>query len=464
VQSKLREFVSRADYDSDANYNTARNALTGRADHRVRVDGGTTDRLLSAKLGEVISVLDFGADPTGVADSTPAIQAAINAAARTWGVGGETTGAVVFVPGGRYVLGSSLTISNNAGVSLVGEGKTKSNLIAGDASMVVLDIVNNNNARMFLHGLRIHGGTPALGIAIRTSSSGNQIDVRDCWIDTFAKGIVGNPNSDSYVTGCTMEFVAKVLELTASNDITFAQNTIVDCGPISLGAGSFDPMFDITSSHRIDIFNNRIIATSAMSPQPNGVVRFSSCVDCSYEHNRSNRVASYAGPFIKSQNNTGLLVTNNFFGRSTEHTILDIDSTDLTVDGNIFAGTTGGSMMTVELRGTAGWSVQNNKFRNNGGLYDFQGVNGTGLIRDGVLDGNKFALGYNITPIGGNMYVGKANVGGVNRAWLGSAPTTGTWTQNDVVWIPATAGNFAGFICTASGTPGTWRTFAGVSA
>jgi hypothetical protein len=46
-----------------------------------------------------------------------------------------------------------------------------------------------------------------------------------------------------------------------------------------------------------------------------------------------------------------------------------------------------------------------------------------------------------------------------------AAPTTGAWVQGQIVWNTApTAGGFAGFICTASGTPGTWKTFGAISA
>ena len=39
-----------------------------------------------------------------------------------------------------------------------------------------------------------------------------------------------------------------------------------------------------------------------------------------------------------------------------------------------------------------------------------------------------------------------------------AAPTTGTWLRGDVVWrSDATSGQNAGWMCTASGTPGTWR-------
>lgn len=43
---------------------------------------------------------------------------------------------------------------------------------------------------------------------------------------------------------------------------------------------------------------------------------------------------------------------------------------------------------------------------------------------------------------------------------LSAAPTTGTWARGD--WVknsaPASAGYF-GFVCTAAGTPGTWKGF-----
>lgn len=58
--------------------------------------------------GAPVNVLDYGADPTGVADSQPAIQAAINA------------GAVeIIIPSGTYRLNSGLTISKNNAVKKI---------------------------------------------------------------------------------------------------------------------------------------------------------------------------------------------------------------------------------------------------------------------------------------------------------------------------------------------------------
>lgn len=59
---------------------------------------------------EIISVLDFGADPTGVADSTAAIQAAIDAA----------NGGTVYVPAGTYKTSATLNCTK-IGASIVGD-------------------------------------------------------------------------------------------------------------------------------------------------------------------------------------------------------------------------------------------------------------------------------------------------------------------------------------------------------
>lgn len=58
--------------------------------------------------GAPVNVLDWGADPTGVADSQPAIQAAIN------------SGAVeIIIPSGTYRLNSGLTVSKNNAVKKI---------------------------------------------------------------------------------------------------------------------------------------------------------------------------------------------------------------------------------------------------------------------------------------------------------------------------------------------------------
>ena len=77
---------------------------------RFTQDGtGAVERLASEKLKEVVSVLDFGADPTGTLDSTGAIQAALN------------TGSAVYIPAGTYSI-SALVYTATSGQRVFGDG------------------------------------------------------------------------------------------------------------------------------------------------------------------------------------------------------------------------------------------------------------------------------------------------------------------------------------------------------
>lgn len=41
-----------------------------------------------------------------------------------------------------------------------------------------------------------------------------------------------------------------------------------------------------------------------------------------------------------------------------------------------------------------------------------------------------------------------------------ASPTSGTWSVGDIRWNTSpTAGGYVGWVCTASGTPGTWKGF-----
>jgi hypothetical protein len=70
---------------------------------------GAVTETVAAKLAQTVSVLDFGADPTGATDSAPSIQAAINSGA-----------GAVSIPVGDYTLSSGIIIP--PGVIVTGQG------------------------------------------------------------------------------------------------------------------------------------------------------------------------------------------------------------------------------------------------------------------------------------------------------------------------------------------------------
>lgn len=83
--------------------------------------------------GAVISALQFGADPTGVADSTSAIQSAIDE--------GLASNTPVFIPAGEYKITSVITLSSSAtpylnGVKVFGAGQKQTVLKCYDTAFV----------------------------------------------------------------------------------------------------------------------------------------------------------------------------------------------------------------------------------------------------------------------------------------------------------------------------------------
>lgn len=97
---------------------------------------GATTRTWNNKASEIVSVLDFGADPSGVSDSTTAFQ---NAYTQLGSVGGD-----ILVPPGTYLI-SSLSFSNP--VRLLGQGgQLTSTIKASAATGNVIDFGSGNGS------------------------------------------------------------------------------------------------------------------------------------------------------------------------------------------------------------------------------------------------------------------------------------------------------------------------------
>ena len=115
--------------------------------------------------GANVNVLDFGADPTGVTDSTAAIQAAIN------------VGGAVYIPAGTYSV-TGLTLDDN----LVMYGDGPDTIILGDGN-----------------------------ISIITASSKSYFTVRDMTVKRI-NGFLGDPlNQTVVLTSCTRFLIDSVI-------------------------------------------------------------------------------------------------------------------------------------------------------------------------------------------------------------------------------------------------------------
>jgi len=94
--------------------------------------GSTTARNLENRFADVINVKDFGAVGDGVADDTAAIQAALNHA--------QSVGKTCYIPSGRYLITSKLTISGN-NLSIIGDGDSRS-IIYTTSNITMLELDN----------------------------------------------------------------------------------------------------------------------------------------------------------------------------------------------------------------------------------------------------------------------------------------------------------------------------------
>lgn len=86
-------------------------------------------RTVAQRLGDVVSVKDFGAIGDGVADDTAAIQAAVNSL---------STG-TVFLPAGTYKVTAGITLKS--GVSIAGSGQFSTTVLVATAGIVAFSMV-----------------------------------------------------------------------------------------------------------------------------------------------------------------------------------------------------------------------------------------------------------------------------------------------------------------------------------
>jgi hypothetical protein len=109
--------------------------------------------------GEVANVLDYGADPTGVADSSAAIQAALNARQQ------------VYVPAGTYLINTALLPRTTQ--SIFGDGVNQTRLKAGTVGMTVLNYPSGAYSNVLLRDFSVNGdGKAATGLNMIASGQG----------------------------------------------------------------------------------------------------------------------------------------------------------------------------------------------------------------------------------------------------------------------------------------------------
>jgi hypothetical protein len=163
--------------------------------------GAPTPRTMPDRLAEIKNVLDFGADPTGGADSTSAIQAAVN-----W-TSGANRGTIYF-PVGSYKISAPITYNYNGNLSihfLGAMGATIFGNVNGYIFDRALGTPNNTPGGRVFEKLIIQNGSATGGCIRMGSTIGGA--VRDCllngFIDFTTEDAVGVSSENIHIENCT---------------------------------------------------------------------------------------------------------------------------------------------------------------------------------------------------------------------------------------------------------------------
>lgn len=186
--------------------------------------GAVASRLIADKLRESVSVLDFGADKTGVADSTAAINAAVSAVSAA---GGE-----VFFPRGTYLVTGEIVVSSQS-ISLVGESKFGCLIKQATANAKILNVTG---AYFCLRNLSfIYSGTPVAG-ATAIYSSSTYGNFADFMIRSAYTGVhVTTGAGQKFRAFEILDYVGSGFEAQAVNDVYVSQ-FILNAGNNTNGA------------------------------------------------------------------------------------------------------------------------------------------------------------------------------------------------------------------------------------
>ena len=194
----------------------------------VQAGSGAIGRTVQSKLRDVISVLDFGADPTGIVDSTSAIQTAISAV---------PDGGTLFVPTGTYLLATatgSRLLQINKRLQIIGDGWS-SKFLVGSSVAGTVDVIQIIAPGGGIQGIRLQdfhiakqSGTPARhGISVDgTNDAVGYMVIDHVRIDQLGSNAFGVINASGLITGTPFITSIKDCILTGGANLTNAGDNI----------------------------------------------------------------------------------------------------------------------------------------------------------------------------------------------------------------------------------------------
>lgn len=457
--------------------------------------------------GAAVNILDYGAvgdynENTGTgADSTAAIQAAVNAAAST-SINPFGRGAV-YIPAGSYKI--TATIQVPYGISIYGEGATASTIHCWDCDGINFTTFGYAFGNMFFQDFGLTAATGTNRKAIVTATNASTMDglfFQRLRLYGWDTGFSLGSNWSSEISQCVVGPVNIAVDISPNNGEVVKLNIRDNFFTYTPGGGG-----PRGTSNRYAIWcRNTSKFTEAIHIHTNSMFGFTRCISLDkalYVTIFDNDLNSLGGPCIVYDTANGgyfiqdnYIETNNVGILANPTGVADLSRFCL-IQGNKFiglAGATHGVQISTSDGATHGGSINvlDNQFANFA-THDIRGYQienvrisnnvctssaptasifiSTAFSRDGST--NLISDNFCIKPIyvdptaytDGLVRLVNNAENGVLRAWQQAAPpTTGTWRVGDIVWNNAPAsGSPPGWMCTVAGTPGTWKAMANLA-
>jgi hypothetical protein len=346
--------------------------------------------------GAVVNVLDFGADPTGVADSTSAIQAAVN----------SITNGTVYFPNGTFKITSTINIDADTqySLNLLGNGLASKILYDGTTSTIPMVYYQggSNSAFPTIEGLQFfnnyHTGDTTLNGIV-----GLRIGKKD------AAALNGdNGTCNVTIRKCQFQYFQIPIEIYSESDqITIEDNYLfvfTEYGILCTVVGPLSVSGNANSAVRV--WNNHIIG-----PQQDSIaVRFSGSA-VSARGNVIQSAQRFNG--IRLVGCHGFVVTDNYFeggaGTTSNYVVLcegsyagyigememggfaaanlisiDANSHDINIGNNFHASSAGTPTSFIDINATAtGINILGKQYSNGALTNDIVGLPSFKIDGDG---------------------------------------------------------------------------------
>jgi hypothetical protein len=240
--------------------------------------GAPTPRTMPDRLAEIKNVVDFGADPTAMSDSTTAIQAAVN-----WTTGPNR--GTIYFPLGMYNISAPITFNydpsaGQPGLSIIfrGEGPGSIILAAGFSGSYIFDrhlASPNNTASVVVEKLTFNGSGFTAAMRLGSCSS---IAVRDCVdFSLTTEDSAGNSSQNILLENCN---------IVGSGVIMGGSGAIIGCNGKNCTSAAFRVYGKgvYIGGNRVEVGNTAYLLGVDSAGTDQGLTGFA-IIGCTYEGN-----------------------------------------------------------------------------------------------------------------------------------------------------------------------------------